>query len=174
MRHAKSGWDDPALRDFDRPLNAKGERAALLMGKWMREAGLAFDQIIASPAARVTGTIELAAEGYGKRFDPVWERRVYLASSATLQDVLRDCDDVYDHILLVGHNPGMEDLVLDLSPEIAGELDRERQFEKFPTAAVARLTLEIEKWADIKEGCGSLSGFIRPRDLDPSLGPKFD
>jgi phosphohistidine phosphatase len=174
LRHAKSGWDDPVARDFDRPLNKKGEKAARLMGKWMKGESITFSQVIASPAVRVIETIDYVAAGYGKRIEPTWERRVYLASSATLMDVLREVDSSKSSVLMVGHNPGLEDLVLDLVPEGRDAALRDLVFEKYPTAAIAEIELDIENWADIERGKGSLKQFIRPRDLDPELGPEYE
>lgn len=170
LRHAKSSWDDPVARDFDRPLNKKGEKAARIMGQYMKAQGLTFDHIIASPAVRVIETVDHVASGYGKRIEPIWERRIYLASSATLMDVLREMDDGAGHILMLGHNPGMEDLILDLVPETDGEM-RSSVYEKYPTAALAQIDINIDHWADIDRGKGRLTRFVRPRDLDPDLGP---
>ena len=80
LRHAKSSWDDPVQRDFDRPLNAKGLRAARTMGDYCRREGLAWDHVISSPAVRCVETLDGFWEGYGKALKPVWGRRVYLAS----------------------------------------------------------------------------------------------
>jgi phosphohistidine phosphatase len=171
LRHAKSGWDDPVARDFDRPLNQKGAKAAELMGQYMKEHALAFDCVVASPAVRVIETLDHVAAGYEKRIEPIWERRVYLASSATLMDVLRDLDDAVSSVMMVGHNPGMEDLVLDLVPEGADSALRDEVYEKFPTAAIAQITIDIAHWKDIDRGKGALTRFVRPRDLDPELGP---
>ena len=87
LRHAKSGWDDPVMRDFDRPLNAKGARAAAVVGEQMRTLGLAFDHILASPALRVMETVEHLGRGYGRRIEPEWDRRLYLASAPMLLDL---------------------------------------------------------------------------------------
>src|SRR3989304_2785877 len=97
LRHAKSGWDDPVARDFDRPLNAKGMRAAVTMGRRAAELGLAVDRLVASPAARVKATLESFFEGMGRTLEPVWDRRIYLASAATLLEVIRETDTSGDH-----------------------------------------------------------------------------
>jgi phosphohistidine phosphatase len=172
LRHAKSGWDDPVARDFDRPLNKRGEKAARVIGGWMKSQGIGFDHVIASPAVRVIETLDHIVGGYGKRMEPKWERRVYLASSATLMDVLREVDDQFSSILLIGHNPGMEDLILDLVPEGRDAELRDMVFEKFPTAAFAEMTIDINLWNEIDRNIASLVRFIRPRDLDPELGPE--
>lgn len=171
LRHAKSGWDDPVARDFDRPLNKRGEKAARLIGQYMKQHDMRFDCLIASPAVRVIETLDHVADGYGEHLEPVWERRIYLASSATLMDVLRDRDDDVQNVLMVGHNPGMEDMVLDLVPEGKDDALRDQIYEKYPTAAIAQIEIDIGSWKDIECGKGTLKLFVRPRDLDPELGP---
>ncbi len=174
LRHAKSAWDDPVARDFDRGLNDRGERAAKRVGEAAREQALAIDSIVASPAVRVIETLDLFLPAAGlDAVEPHWDRRVYLASSATLLDVLREQDDAVDHVLMCGHNPGMEDLVLDLVPDSESSMPalRDAVEEKFPTAALATIDCAVESWQQLKAGCGQLLSFVRPRDLDPSLGP---
>ena len=167
LRHAKSGWDDMNLRDFDRRLNAKGKRAAATIGRHMNEAGLAFDLVLASPAVRVVETLEGVESGYGRALTPTWDKRVYLASAATLLDLVHELPDELDTVLLVGHNPGLEDLVLLLAAE-PGEAE-----DKYPTATLAELAIG-EAWTDAGRGTGTLTRFVRPRDLDPALGPDED
>lgn len=171
LRHAKSGWDDPVARDFDRPLNKRGERAAYAIGQWMASHGLNFEQVIASPAVRVIETLNGVWTGFGRKMEPTWERRIYLASSATVLDVLREVDDAHDVVLLVGHCPAMEDVVLDLVPDDGSSPLREIVEEKYPTAALAELILDIKRWNEIGGGKAHLKRFVRPRDLDASLGP---
>jgi len=172
LRHAKSGWDDPVARDFDRPLNAKGRRAAQTMGRQMRSLGLAFDHVVASPAVRVMETIEAVSAGYGAPLYPAWDRRLYLASSATLLDVVRETPLDAERLMLIGHNPGLEDLVLLLVSEEDGLRDEVE--EKYPTATLAELSFDIDHWADAAPGRARLTRFIRPRDVDASLGPDRD
>lgn len=168
LRHAKSGWDDPVARDFDRPLNPKGQRAAQAMGRHMRGLGLAFDHVAASPAARVVETLEHVAAGYGSDLAPHWDQRIYLASAGTLLELVHEFPDRAGRVLLVGHNPGLEELVLDLVP--AGSL-RDHVEVKFPTASLAEMRFAVDRWQDVAADGGELIRFVRPRDLDPSLGP---
>ena len=172
LRHAKSGWDDPVARDFDRPLNPKGQRAAQAVGKHMRGLGLAFDHVAASPAVRVVETLDHVATGYGSDLAPHWDKRIYLASASTLLDIVHELPEGADSALLVGHNPGLEDLVFDLCPDDGTSPLRDLVWEKYPTAAIARMELNIAHWADVERRCGQLTHFIRPRDLDPDLGPE--
>lgn len=171
LRHAKSSWDDSVPRDFDRPLNPRGHRAARTMGQWAAREGLAFDRLVASPAVRVRETLAGFAGGYGAMPEPQWEQRAYLASSVTLLDLVREHGGTgADTLLLAGHNPGLEDLVLDLVPDSAEGLRAEVEV-KYPTAAIAVLDCPAACWADVDTGSAALTRFVRPRDLDPALGP---
>jgi phosphohistidine phosphatase len=169
LRHAKSGWDDPVSRDFDRPLNPRGRKAARIVGEAMKAQGLAFDLVLASPAQRVVETLEEVSAGYGA-IRPQFDQRLYLASTATLIEIVRATPEPVERLLLVGHNPGLEELALCLSRRDDGELRGEVEV-KYPTGTVAEIALPVERWAEVKEGAGSLVRFIRPRDLDPELGP---
>ena len=174
LRHAKSGWDDAVPRDLDRPLNPKGRRAAQAMGREIKAMGLDFDRVLASPAVRVRETIEEAERGLGRALTPKWDRRLYLASAATLLDVVHEQDEATETLLLVGHNPGLEELVLALVPLSSDTVARRNVEEKFPTASVAVMTFPVEHWRDGREGGGTLVEFVRPRDLDLTLGPDAD
>ena len=173
IRHAKSDWSDESLRDVDRAINERGWRAARVLGHWMAEQRLVFDRVLASPALRVTETLDGLVEGYGRKLDPEIDKRIYLASSVTLIEVLRDRGADAEHVMMCGHNPGMEDLVLDLVPEGNANGPRGDVEEKFPTASVAEIVLEIEAWADLDNRTGRLERFTRPRDLAPDLGPQY-
>ncbi|MBP8231131.1 histidine phosphatase family protein [Rhizorhabdus sp.] len=171
LRHAKSGWDDPVARDFDRPLNARGKRAALRIGQYLRDNDLHYDHVLSSPAIRCVETIEQLAQGVGETIAPSWDKRIYLASAVSLLDVVQETDDRHDSLLLVGHNPGLEDLVLMLVPDRIDDEARDQVEEKFPTASLAEISFPVERWDDVRPNGGTLSLFVRPRDLDPSLGP---
>lgn len=171
LRHAKSSWDDPVARDFDRPLNSRGKKAAVAIGRHMRAAGLAFDHVVASPAVRVMETVEQVEAGYDGALAPDWDRRVYLASASSLLDVVHELPAGADSALLIGHNPGLEDLILLLIPDRGGDPLRDAVEEKFPTAALAMMTFDVDAWDAVKAGGGALASFTRPRDLDPALGP---
>ncbi|MDI1296095.1 MAG: histidine phosphatase family protein [bacterium] len=171
LRHAKSDWDDPVARDFDRPLNRRGGKAALLIGQFAKSKKMHFDTLVASPAVRVVQTLETFFQGYGETIDTRWDRRIYLASAPTLFDVVRDLPDSADNALLVGHNPGLEELILDLVADDGANPLREDVEIKFPTASLAVMDLAIDSWKDARENMASLVSFTRPRDLDPALGP---
>lgn len=172
LRHAKSDWDDLAQRDFDRGLNDRGRRGARLIGAHIRKHGIAWDRLIASPAERVTATLEEAFPDLPVTYD----RRLYLASSDTILETVQDHaaeqDKEPDTILVSGHNPGLQEVLLELvSPSCENDLFREASV-KFPTATFAVLECNIDSWSQLKNYCATLVHFARPRDLDPELGPQ--
>lgn len=169
LRHAKSDWGQSDKRDFDRGLNARGRKGARLIGEHIRDHGVKWNRLVASPAERVKLTLGEAAVGP----EPEWDRRLYLASTETICDVIGETDDSVDALLLAGHNPGFGDMVFELvSPKNENDLFDEAKV-KFPTAAFAVFELDIDSWADLQEGCGRLVHFARPRDLDAELGPEY-
>jgi phosphohistidine phosphatase len=167
LRHAKSDLDDAALRDFDRGLNDRGRRGAALIGRHIAEQAIVWDAVIASPAERVRRTLEESGLPLAPRFD----ERAYLADAATLMGLLRDAGGDPAVILLVGHNPGLHELLFRLVDPAHEDALFARAAEKFPTASFALLELSIDDWRDLAPGCGRLIQFARPRDLDPQLGP---
>ena len=171
LRHAKSAWDDSVSRDYDRPLNAKGRRAAAAIGGFMRTEGLAFDCVLASSAERVRQTIQGVEDGLGRALNPVFDSRVYMAGHQTLAEVVGTVPDAMTRVLLVGHNPGLEDLVLWLTPP--GDGPRTHVEEKYPTCALAELAVP-SAWSGLAEGAARFIRFTRPRDLDADLGPDPD
>lgn len=168
LRHAKSDWDDLGRRDFDRGLNDRGRRGAALMGDHIRDHGVKWEQVVASPAERVKRTLEAAQIGS----DVVWQDKAYLASSATLIDVLGKVEGDPRSVLLSGHNPGLQELIFDLVPPEEENALFDEAANKLPTATYAVLELAIDDWADIAPNCGRLVHLARPRDLDPELGPE--
>ena len=141
------------------------------MGRHIRDHGVQWDRVIASPAIRCAETIEIACEASGRPVAVNWDRRISLASSATLADLLRETEGDPRSVLMVGHNPGLEDLIFDLVPDDGSSPLRDVVEVKFPTAAYAVLELNIDRWADLSDKCARLVHLTRPRDLDPELGP---
>jgi len=168
LRHAKSDWDDMALRDFDRGLNDRGRRGAALIGSHIRDHGVTFDLLIASPAERVKRTLDSARLGI-----PVtWDERLYLADQGTLMDVLQSVEGNPDAVLLAGHNPGLHELIFDLVARANENALFDEAAEKYPTATFAVLELDVDRWSQCEAGVGTLVHLARPRDLDPALGPE--
>jgi phosphohistidine phosphatase len=172
LRHAKSDWDDTAQRDFDRGLNARGKKGAVLIGQHIREHGVKWDKLLASPAVRV----KLTLEGALPEASPIYDQRLYLASFDTIVETIEahagSGDNEADAILISGHNPGLQDVLLELvAPGKENALFKEAVV-KFPTAAYAVLECDIAHWSELKRYCAELVHFTRPRDLDPALGPE--
>lgn len=174
LRHAKSGAGDHQQRDFDRAINAKGERAARLVGRHLKSVEARFDDVVASDAVRVVQTLAEVEAGFGRPLGTRWERRIYLASAVTLLDLIQSLPDHVESVLMAGHNPGLEDLILLLVPEDADNPLRAEVETKFPTASMAELDCDIDSWRDLDAGGARLISFVRPRDLDPTLGPEAD
>jgi len=173
LRHAKSGDDGSVARDFDRPLNAKGRRAARAVGRYMHDQALRFDAVLASPATRVAETLQEVEAAYGARLAPHWDKTLYLATADELLDAVHGAPAEAETILLVGHNPGLEQLVLRLVPPRA-ESDVRGEVEiKYPTASLAEMAFAVDRWDQVADGAGDLVRFVRPRDLDPELGPDY-
>jgi phosphohistidine phosphatase len=164
LRHAKSSWDDASLDDFERPLAKRGESAAPRMGAFMAEQGLAPQLILCSPAVRARQTLELVLphlEG-GPTVD--YEENFYLAASAVLLARLRKIDARVRHVMIVGHDPGMQRLALELTAD--GETDARRALAvKFPTAGLAVIRFRAREWAKIGTGKGQLELFMTPKML---------
>lgn len=172
LRHAKSGWKDPVMRDFDRPLNEKGVKAAMAVGRKAQREGISADRLVASPAARVVQTLESFLPVFQQTLEPVWDRRIYLASPATLLDVARETPPSVGTLMLAGHNPGLEDLILDLVADDGSSPLRDIVEAKFPTAALARLRWDGDDWNQLGPNSDvKLDLLVCPRDLDPALGP---
>lgn len=169
LRHAKSDWDDLAKRDFDRGLNDRGRKGAALIGAHIARHGVKFDRLLASPAERVRQTLATSLPD----MEPEFDQRLYLASSDTLMDVLREKGGDADAVLVVGHNPGLQELLFELVPPAAEDAMFDDLSSKYPTATFAVFTLDIDDWSELDENCGRLVHFKRPRDLDSTLGPEF-
>ena len=155
LRHAKSSWDDSALRDFDRPLSARGKRNAPRMGKALEERGPLPDLIISSPAARAKETIEAVIKSANISISPRFDESIYGASSAELMSIIRHLPGESSCALMVGHNPGFEDTVSRLTNSPA----------RMPTAALACIEFQVEGWEDVEDGQGKLLWLLTPKQL---------
>ena len=165
LRHAKSSWDDSNLGDFDRPLNDRGRKAARRIGEEMKRREMRFDHVLASPAQRVRETLDGVADGYGERFRTQFEERIYMADVSTLLEVIRSIRDNFKKPLLVGHNPGLEQLLARLTSDDERGL-RRKIHGKLPTGALAVVELLADSWSDVQEGGGKIVELILPRELD--------
>jgi phosphohistidine phosphatase len=165
LRHAKSSWEDPSLDDFDRPLGPRGERAAPLMGDYLREEGLIPDVVLCSAARRTRQTWDLVRARLNSDPEVRFQRSLYLADPAQLLMDIHVQTDRAGTLLMIGHNPGTEILARRLAGR--GEVDElERMSRKFPTAALAVLTCPSDHWSEVTRGTCTLDRFVRPKDLD--------
>ncbi|NLZ91797.1 MAG: histidine phosphatase family protein [Clostridiales bacterium] len=116
LRHAKSSWSNPALRDYDRPLNDRGRRQARAMGEFFQENAFEIDGIFCSGAQRTRETLDLLLESYDYRGEIEYKDEIYAASVSTLKDLIRQVN--FDSLLLIGHNPEIEALAEDLTGQL--------------------------------------------------------
>lgn len=168
LRHAKSDWDDIALRDFDRGLNKRGRKGAALMGAHIADHGVQWKKLVASPAERVRATLDAAQLDLPQTL----VEEAYLADSPTLMRLIRQHGGDADSLLLAGHNPGLQELALELVTSGNENELFEEVAAKYPTASFTVIELDIPAWTDCMPGCGRIVHFARPRDLDPELGPE--
>lgn len=160
LRHGKSDWDTDTS-DFDRPLKKRGEKAAYCAGKWLQKQKLVPDLVISSPAARAIRTARITCKTMGlKRSRILTEDHVYLAQPQDLIDVLRDCPEKA-RIMLVGHNPSLEDLMLYLT---GGNVVMPDDGKLLPTATIAVLEMP-DSWRDLGKGCARLLSLTRPAEM---------
>jgi phosphohistidine phosphatase len=162
LRHAKSAWDTGAPTDFERPLAPRGLNAAPRVGRFLAAQGLRPDYVVSSPAERARQTVLLVCAEMGIEADSVhWESRIYGCGPRTLFRVLRDCPPDATRVLIAGHNPGLELLLVELCGQ---RIDIPPDGKLLPTAAVAHLAVDSE-WAAIGEGAARLLSLTRARAL---------
>jgi len=154
LRHLKSSWDDDTLADHDRPLAPRGRKAGKRMVRYLQTAGVAPELVLCSSAARTRQTLEAVRAALGDA-EVRFEETLYAASDEELLGVLRAVEPDVGSVLVIAHNPGLEDL--------AAALSGVRQ-EKFPTGALATLGYE-GSWAQLGPGSCELTGFVVPREL---------
>jgi phosphohistidine phosphatase len=156
LRHAKSSWKDDHLPDHDRPLNKRGKQDAPRMGKLLQEKGLVPDLIISSTAKRAQKTAQLVAEESGYDGEIQFDRDLYAFEAAAYLEKLAQIGDQVQIVLLVGHNPGLEELL----EQFTGE------YLRMPTAALAQVNLSVSSWSDIDEDTQvQLANVWRPKEL---------
>jgi phosphohistidine phosphatase len=156
FRHAKSSWSNTGLADHDRPLNKRGKGDAPRMGELLKEQDLVPDQIITSTAKRARTTAQLAAEGCGYDGDIMESRDFYHADPDDYIEFLSAYDLDAQIIMIVGHNPGMETLLYDLTGESA----------YLTTANLAHVQLPINAWRELDDRLeGQLIDLWRPKEL---------
>jgi phosphohistidine phosphatase len=160
LRHAKSSWDEPHRDDLDRPLNSRGWKAARRIGREFVDRGRRFDLVLASPAARVRETIDALFETV--KVEVRFEPRIYLASAEELIEIVRDLGESVRAPLIVGHNPGLQQFILELTH---GDELRKTVIDKFPTAAFALVELPAEHWNTVEPQSGTIVEIILEKEL---------
>lgn len=162
LRHAKSDWDSGAASDFERPLAKRGKRDAPRIGSWLYREGLVPDLILSSPAERARQTAAKVCKSLDiKKKFILWDAQLYAANLAQLLGVLARCPAPAKMVLLIGHNPGLEELLRHLAGE---DLDAPEDGKLLPTATVARLEMP-DDWSALPPGSGHLLSITRPRQL---------
>jgi phosphohistidine phosphatase len=164
LRHAKSDWGDPAKDDFDRPLNARGTKAANFMAKYIASSPYRPDAVICSAAARATATCSPLCEALGKDVPVTYRDELYHAMPDTMLEEIHRASDDAETLLLVGHNPGLVLLAMALAEDLDDETAL-RVAHGVPTGGFIVFEFDVDRWADIAEGEGRTVFFGRPRDL---------
>jgi phosphohistidine phosphatase len=152
LRHAKSDWGDSALPDHDRPLNKRGKRARTTVAQHI--TGWKIDLVVCSTARRARDTAKPVVEALGCRAR--YDDALYATDADGLLAVVRTLDNEDNVVMLVGHNPSME----ELTELLCGESPA------YPTAALGSIDLAVDRWADVSPGCGTLAAFVTPAQLD--------
>jgi phosphohistidine phosphatase len=167
LRHAKSDQSDGSIRDHDRPLNARGREAAPKMGAYIKAKGYRPALILCSTAQRTVETCNLVRPALGD-MTVMFEEGLYLAEARTILERVRRLDNSIGSVMVIGHNPGLEELAngLSVAPKTEAEEKMHRRMrEKFSTCAFAAVEFPANAWRELKTGGGSLKDFMRPRDL---------
>jgi phosphohistidine phosphatase len=156
LRHAKSSWNDASLSDFDRPLKGRGREAAERVGKRLAAEKPEPQLVICSPAVRARETADIVLKSSKLRAEARFDERIYEASLGDLLQVVSEIPDDKPVAMLVGHNPGFEELLAFLTGE----------GRRMPTCALAKIKLEVGSWKDVKASAGKLESFIAPKELE--------
>lgn len=158
IRHAKSSWSDDSLDDFDRPLNKRGKRDAPFMAERLATRGVMPDALVSSPARRAAATANKLAKGIAFGKDSIaWMEEIYHASVPELLAVIHSFDPAWRHVWLIGHNPGLTDLV--------NSLDAKAGIDNISTCGVVEIELDVNAWSDVTPGDGRVSSFDYPKKV---------
>ena len=157
LRHAKSSWDEPGLPDQERPLAPRGRKASKKLARYLRDQEIRPDLVLCSSARRTQETLERIRSSLGEPVVEI-EDGLYAAGAASLLARLRELPDAVESALLIGHNPGFQELVLLLAPS------EPRLAAKFPTGALASFVI-AEPWSRLGEAQAELTAYVVPREL---------
>lgn len=163
LRHAKSSWKGPS-DDFDRPLSKRGRTAATAMGRFLAGKQIHPSQVLCSSSRRTRETLARIQEELATPVPARFEKGLYLAESETLLRRVRRLNDSLQSVMLIGHNPGLQQLALIVAQGSEGAHHLQLA-AKFPTGSLAVLESEIDRWGEFRVGGAVLTEFVRPRDL---------
>jgi phosphohistidine phosphatase len=155
LRHAKTAPAVPDVVDFDRTLTPQGETDARQIGEYIKRQQLKIDQVISSPANRARGTTALVMEAAGLDVEVQYDRRMYEADPQLMLDIVSESDSGHDSILLVGHNPAMEDFLRGLTGRV----------ESMSAAGLAQIICEVTDWTELRPGKCELKSLANPGDM---------
>jgi phosphohistidine phosphatase len=161
LRHAKSSWDDPSLDDHERPLAPRGRKAAAVVAAWMADNRVRPELVLCSTATRTRQTLARVLPALG---DPgvVYDDGLYHVGADRLLERLHAVSDDVGEAMLVGHNPGLQELALVLA---APGPERDRLAGKLPTGALVTFEADVDCWAELAPGGASVAVFVTPREL---------
>lgn len=155
LRHAKSSWKDESLSDIERPLNGRGKKAADTMGAFLKREKILVDLVLSSSAVRARQTIDRVLVAANIVTDVRFDERIYEAGVQRLVEIVRQIENGKKNVVLVGHNPGFEELLEWLTGTI----------ERMQTGALAKIGLKTTSWNSVSEKSGTLEWIVRPKQL---------
>lgn len=155
LRHAKSSWKNKDLADFERPLNSRGRKAAETIGAFLKQENVNPELILSSSAVRARETIDIILRSNRTKPDLRFDERIYEAPPTRLLEVVTQIDKKVGSVLIVGHNPGLEELLFILTG----------RGETMPTAALAKISFKISNWTNAGNKLGTLEWLVRPKEL---------
>jgi phosphohistidine phosphatase len=158
-RHAKSSWDDPLTADHDRPLNDRGKAAAADLGQWLASRGYVPDEVLCSDAVRTRKTFSGIAPALPGT--PVLELKpaLYHAGPDVMMAVLKHAKG--DVVMVIGHNPG----IAEFAARLVAQPPKNADFARYPTGATLVVDFNIDNWADLAFGTGTVDDFVIPREI---------
>lgn len=156
LRHAKSSWADATMSDFDRPLNERGKGAAETIGNYLKANNITPELILCSTALRTRETLAIVTKAAELNTEVRYDQRIYEASSTRLAEVISQTENERNVVMLIGHNPGMEEMLLSLTGERQG----------MSTATLAKIVFDTMSWTTAVNSRGALEWIVSPRELE--------
>ena len=156
FRHGKSDWNVHFENDHDRPINKRGINAAKKMGKYLADIKEIPELLISSTAHRTRETIELAAQCGNWKSECIFEPRIYGGSPNVLIEIIKNIDEKFNYVCLIGHEPNFSSFISKSCNE---------KFHRFPTASMAKIVYNKDKWVNVMFGSGQLEWIKRPKEL---------